>query len=99
MPGIYLPIGGELVKASSKIQISTAENELDIKKLEVEARTKRELMQFEYDLNVKLKAMELDAQKQLVDKQGQTQKEVADKKFLFCFLGGQHQEGGIKDDM
>ena len=78
----------EQVKASSKIQISTAENELDIKKLEVEARTKRELMQFEYDLNVKLKAMELDAQKQLVDKQGQTQKEVADKKISVSTIAG-----------
>jgi hypothetical protein len=33
--------------------------------LEVEAQTKRELMQFEFDLNVQLKGMELDAKKEI----------------------------------
>ena len=65
------------VKTESKIQVSNAENEFDIKKLEVEARTKRELMQFEYDLNVQLKALELQAQKELVEKQNATKEKIA----------------------
>ena len=56
------------VQAESTIQISTSKNELDIKKLEIEARTKKELMQFEFDLNVQLKEMEIKAQKELADK-------------------------------
>ena len=67
----------EQVKTESKIQVSNAENEFDIKKLEVEARTKRELMQFEYDLNVQLKALELQAQKELVEKQNATKEKIA----------------------
>jgi len=67
----------EQIKTDSKIQVSNAENEFDIKKLEVEARTKRELMQFEYDLNVKLKALELQAQKELVEKQNATKEKIA----------------------
>lgn len=78
----------EQVKSSSKIQVSTAENELSIKKLEVEARTKRELMQFEYDLNVKLKALELEAQKELAEKQNKTQKDIADKKTSVSGIAG-----------
>ena len=56
------------VAAESSIQISTAENELDIKKLQFEAQTKKELMQYEFDLNVKLKEMEIEAQKEMADK-------------------------------
>ena len=67
----------EQIKTDSKIQVSNAENEFDIKKLEVEARTKRELMQFEYDLNVQLKALELQAQKELVEKQNATKEKIA----------------------
>ena len=56
------------VAAESSIQISTAENELNIKKLQFEAQTKKELMQYEFDLNVKLKEMEIEAQKEMADK-------------------------------
>ena len=56
------------VAAESSIQISTAENELDIKKLQFEAQTKKELMKYEFDLNVKLKEMEIEAQKEMADK-------------------------------
>lgn len=68
------------MKAESTVQISTAENELDIKKLEIEAKTKKELMYYEYELNVKLKELELKAQKELADKQSRSQEKIADKK-------------------
>ena len=67
----------EQIKTESKIQVSTAENELSIKKMEVEARTKRELMQFEYDLNVQLKELELQAQKELVDAQNTSKEKIS----------------------
>jgi hypothetical protein len=50
---------------------------LDIKKLETEALTKKELMQFEFDLNVQLKQMELEAQKEMSkDKNGVTLSDI-----------------------
>ena len=55
----------EQIKAQSKVQVAEAQTNLDIKKLEHEAITKRELMQFEFDLNIKLKEMEIDAKKQI----------------------------------
>ena len=45
--------------AETKIQISTAEIELETKKLEREAEIKKELMFFEYELNMKLKQADL----------------------------------------
>jgi len=68
------------IKAESTIQISSAENEMDIKKLEIEAKTKKELMYYEYELNVKLKELELKAQKELAERQARTQEKIADKK-------------------
>ena len=56
----------EQVKVQAKSQLAEAQVGYDIKKLEVEAATKKELMQFEFDLNMKLKAMELDAKKDIV---------------------------------
>ena len=76
------------VKADSAIQISTAENELNIKKMQFEAETKKQLMQFEYDLNVKLKELELSAQKELVEKQSETQERIADKKISVSSIAG-----------
>ena len=76
------------VKADSTIQISTAENELNIKKMQFEAETKKALMQFEYDLNVKLKELELSAQKELVEKQSETQERIADKKISVNSIAG-----------
>jgi len=78
----------EQIKTESKIQYRQADIEFEIKKLEVEAQQKRELMQFEYDLNVKLKALELKAQKELVEKQNQTQKDVAAMKISTSSLSG-----------
>ena len=83
----------EQIKTESKIQVSTAENELSIKKMEVEARTKRELMQYEFDLNVKLKELELQAQKELVEKQTSTQKEVANAKISASKISGPPDSG------
>lgn len=78
----------EQIKTESKIQVSNAENEFSIKKLEVEARTKRELMQFEYDLNVQLKRLELEAQKELAEKQSEVQERIADKKISYSSISG-----------
>ena len=78
----------EQIKTESKIQVSNAENEFSIKKLEVEARTKRELMQFEYDLNVQLKRLELEAQKELAEKQSEVQERIADKKISSSSISG-----------
>jgi len=83
----------EQVKTESKIQYRTADIELEIKKLEIEARTKRELMQFEYELNVQLKELELKAQKELVEKQNQTQKDVAAMKTSTASLSGPPSSG------
>ena len=83
----------EQVKTESKIQYRRADIELEIKKLEVEARTKRELMQFEYELNVQLKELELKAQKELVEKQNQTQKDVAAMKTSTASLSGPPSSG------
>jgi len=83
----------EQVKTESKIQYRRVDIELEIKKLEVEARTKRELMQFEYELNVQLKELELKAQKELVEKQNQTQKDVAAMKTSTASLSGPPSSG------
>lgn len=55
----------EQIKAQAKVQLAEAQTNFDIKKLEHEAITKRELMQYEFDLNMKLKEMELDAKKEI----------------------------------
>ena len=76
------------IKSESTIQISTAENELAIKKMQFEADTKKQLMQFEYDLNVKLKELELSAQKELAEKQSEVQERIADKKISTSSISG-----------
>jgi hypothetical protein len=83
----------EQIKTASKIQYRQADIEFEIKKLEVEAQTKRELMQFEYELNVKLKELELRAQKELVEKQSQTQETVAAMKTSTASLSGPPSSG------
>lgn len=55
----------EQIKIQAKSQLAEMQAQLDIKKLDREAATKRELMQFEFDLNMKLKEMELDAKKEI----------------------------------
>ena len=55
----------EQIKVQAKSQLAEMQAQLDIKKLDREAATKRELMQFEFDLNMKLKEMELDAKKEI----------------------------------
>ena len=67
-------------QVQSQVQIKTAENELAIKKMEIEAQTKKELMQYEFDLNVQLKQMELNSNKQLAELNTENAKELADKK-------------------
>ena len=64
----------------STSQIETMKNELAIKKMEIEAQTKKELMQYEFDLNVQLKQMELESQKSLAELNTENQKELVDKK-------------------
>ncbi len=55
----------ENIKVEAKGKLAELQTQLDIKKLESEAATKRELMQYEFDLNVKLKEMDINAKKQL----------------------------------
>jgi len=63
----------ESVKAEAKGKLASLQSQLDVKKLQMEAITKKDLMQFEFDLNMKLKEMELDAKKQI-----ELQKPVSD---------------------
>jgi len=55
----------ENIKVESKGKLAQLQSQLELAKLEKEAATKRELMQYEFDLNVKLKEMEIDGKKQL----------------------------------
>ena len=55
----------ENIKVEAKGKLAELQAQLDIKKLESEATTKRELMQYEFDLNVKLKQMDINAKNQL----------------------------------
>ncbi len=50
----------ESIKNESKIAVERAKVESEIKKLEVEAQQKKELMKYEFELNMKLKEMELN---------------------------------------
>ena len=45
-------------------------------------------MQFEYDLNVQLKRLELEAQKELAEKQSEVQERIADKKISSSSISG-----------
>ena len=55
----------EQIKTEAKVKLAQAQSNFDVKKLEHEAITKKELMQFEFDLNMKLKQMELDSKKEI----------------------------------
>ena len=70
----------EQIKTESKGQLAQIENELGIKKLEVEAMTKKELMYYEFELNKQLKEMDIKAQKELMSIQTDTQDKMNDKK-------------------
>jgi len=65
-------VQAEQVKTESKIQLSTAENEMDIRKMEIETRAKKELMQYEFNLNVQLKELELKSQMELAERSNQS---------------------------
>ena len=55
----------ENMKVQAKVKLSEAQKNFDIQKLQTEAAAKRELMQFEFDLNMKLKQMELDSKEKI----------------------------------
>jgi hypothetical protein len=57
----------ETIKVEAKMKLAEAQSNFEVKKLESEAITKKELMQFEFDLNMKLKEMELDAKKEIAN--------------------------------
>ena len=59
----------EQMKSEAKGSLSQLENELAIKKEEILAQTKKELMRYEFELNKELKQMEIDAAERLADKQ------------------------------
>ena len=54
----------EQIKAEAKLLVIRGEEELAIKKLEVEAQQKKELMQFEFELNMQLKQLEIQGNMQ-----------------------------------
>ena len=81
----------ESMKVEAKGKLAELQTELDIKKLETEANTKRQLMQYEFDLNMKLKGMELDAKKEI-----ELQKPVSNPKPKKAFeSSGNDVLGGI----
>ena len=55
----------ENIKAEAKGKLAELQSQLEIQKLEVEAATKKELMKYEYDLNVKLKEMEITSKENI----------------------------------
>ena len=57
----------ETIKVEAKMKLAEAQSNFEVKKLESEAVTKKELMQFEFDLNMKLKEMELNAKKEIAN--------------------------------
>ena len=61
--------------------------------MEVEARTKRELMQYEFELNKQLKEMELQAQKELASQQNEANIEVAEVKETAKSVAGPPSSG------
>ena len=62
--------------AESKVQIAQAQSQLDIAKLEREAAIKKELMQFEFDLNMKLKEQD----NQVINKKEEYKEDRKDKR-------------------
>ena len=61
----------EMVKMEAKGKLSQLENELEMKKLQFDAEVKRQLMDHEFQLNMKLKQMEIAAQKDLAKMEGE----------------------------
>ena len=57
----------EMQKVEAQSQLEEVKSGLDIKKLQVEASVKKDLMNHEFALNMKLKQMELGAQKKMND--------------------------------
>ena len=53
----------EKIKTESKVAFEEAKTGFDMKKLQMEANVKKDLMNHEFELNVRLKQMELSAQK------------------------------------
>ena len=55
----------ENMKVEAKAKLAQVESQLEMQRLEKEAEVKRGLMQYEFELNMKLKGMELDAKKEI----------------------------------
>ena len=62
--------------AESKVQIAQAQSQFDIAKLEREAQIKKELMEFEFQLNMQLKAQE----NQVINKKEEYKEDRKDKR-------------------
>ena len=67
----------EMIKVEAGMKGKTHENELAIKKMEVEAMTKKELMDHEFRLNMKLKKMELGHQEKMEGKKNKSEEKKA----------------------
>ena len=55
----------ENIKVEAKGKLAELQAQLEIQKLQMEAETKKGLMKYEYDLNVKLKEMELNSKENI----------------------------------
>ena len=55
----------ENIKVEAKGKLSELQSQLEIQKLQMEAATKKELMKYEFDLNVKLKEMDLNSKEKI----------------------------------
>ena len=67
----------EMMKVEAGMKGKTHENELAIKKMEIEAITKKELMRYEFELNKKLKSMELGHQEKMEGKKNKSEEKKA----------------------
>ena len=95
-------VAAEQLKTESKIQLSSSENEMQIRKMEIETRAKKELMQYEFNLNVQLKELELKSQMELAQRSNASmlQREVireAGKEKASRLSGAPNTDRPIKD--
>ena len=75
-----------------KIDEETAKSGLNEKYLHVEKEVKKELMQYEYELNVKMKQMEMNFQKEIAKNNKDSDERMNDKKMKM-----EEKKAGVKE--
>ena len=86
----------EQIITQSKIQLEDAKTNFEIKKLGVDVDAKKELMQYEFDLNLKLKQMEIGAQKDMANLNAKNSVEVAEKNNQSAEKREKMKQGSVK---